>query len=253
VSAIAATEARYGEMWAQDASAMYGYAASSAAAGRLKQLTVPSHITNPAGIANQAAAVGAAASTSAEQVGLINLTSNGPNAVQSLASPVSSTAAATGLDPLIHSIDGLLGTPFVHSALTHTVSGAVADHGVTTATGNQESDDDIVGAAPRAATAATLVHAVKPAGIGGTPILAGVGNAASVGRVSVPASWPTAAPATTAATALAGTGWAVPEEDGPIEAMPGAPAVVVPASGVGGGAGPRYGVKPVIMPTEGLF
>lgn len=32
--AIAATEAQYAEMWAQDAAAMYGYAASSAAAPR---------------------------------------------------------------------------------------------------------------------------------------------------------------------------------------------------------------------------
>lgn len=36
--AIMATEAHYGEMWAQDALAMYGYAASSAAAGRLNPL-----------------------------------------------------------------------------------------------------------------------------------------------------------------------------------------------------------------------
>ena len=32
--AIAATEAQYGEMWAQDAAAMYGYAANSAAPPR---------------------------------------------------------------------------------------------------------------------------------------------------------------------------------------------------------------------------
>ena len=32
--AIAANEAQYGEMWAQDATAMYGYAANSAAARR---------------------------------------------------------------------------------------------------------------------------------------------------------------------------------------------------------------------------
>lgn len=57
VSAIAATEARYGEMWAQDASAMYGYAAASAVAARLNPLTRPSHITNPAGLAHQAAAL----------------------------------------------------------------------------------------------------------------------------------------------------------------------------------------------------
>lgn len=38
-SAIAATEAEYAEMWAQDATAMYGYAASSAAATQLSTLS----------------------------------------------------------------------------------------------------------------------------------------------------------------------------------------------------------------------
>ncbi len=39
--AIAATEAQYAEMWAQDAAAMYGYAGSSASAGVLTPLTSP--------------------------------------------------------------------------------------------------------------------------------------------------------------------------------------------------------------------
>jgi PPE-repeat protein len=68
VPAIAAAEARYSEMWAQDASAMYGYAASSAAAGRLSPLTEPTPVSTLAGIANQGAAVAqAAASGSAVQ------------------------------------------------------------------------------------------------------------------------------------------------------------------------------------------
>lgn len=88
VSAIAATEARYGEMWAQDASAMYGYAAASAVAARLNPLTRPSHITNPAGLAHQAAAVGqAGASASARQVGLSHLISDVADAVLSFAFP----------------------------------------------------------------------------------------------------------------------------------------------------------------------
>jgi hypothetical protein len=57
----------------------------------------------------------------------------------------------------------------------------------------------------------------------------------------------------TARTALDGTGWAVPEEDGPIAAMPPAPGMFVSASGAGVGAGPRYGVRPVVMPKQGLF
>ena len=56
--AIAMTEAQYGEMWAQDAGAMYGYAGNSAAASRVTAFTAPPSTTNPAGSANQASAVG---------------------------------------------------------------------------------------------------------------------------------------------------------------------------------------------------
>ena len=54
--AIMATEAHYGEMWAQDAAAMYGYAASSAAASTLAPFTPPKSTTNPAGLTGQSAA-----------------------------------------------------------------------------------------------------------------------------------------------------------------------------------------------------
>src|ERR1700742_4185827 len=63
--AIAANEAQYGEMWAQDAAAMYGYAASSASATTLTPFTPPQQNTNPAGSANQAAAASQATGTAA--------------------------------------------------------------------------------------------------------------------------------------------------------------------------------------------
>src|SRR5271163_1481122 len=44
--AIAATEAQYGEMWAQDAAAMYGYAGSSATASQVTPFTAPPQTTN---------------------------------------------------------------------------------------------------------------------------------------------------------------------------------------------------------------
>ena len=49
-----ATEAHYAEMWAQDAAAMYGYAASSASAGTLTPMTPPAPTANPPGLAGQA-------------------------------------------------------------------------------------------------------------------------------------------------------------------------------------------------------
>ena len=54
--AIAATEAHYMEMWAQDAAAMYGYAGSSAAATQLTPFTEPPQTTNAAAEPMQAAA-----------------------------------------------------------------------------------------------------------------------------------------------------------------------------------------------------
>jgi PPE-repeat protein len=63
--AIAAAEAEYAEMWAQDATAMYGYAAASAIATRLAQFTEPAPTTDQSGLAAQAAAVGQALATPA--------------------------------------------------------------------------------------------------------------------------------------------------------------------------------------------
>ncbi|WP_066912430.1 PPE family protein [Mycobacterium interjectum] len=55
--AIMATEAQYMEMWAQDAAAMYGYAASSAAATVLTPYQAPPNTSTPDAPAEQGAAV----------------------------------------------------------------------------------------------------------------------------------------------------------------------------------------------------
>src|SRR5262249_33558246 len=62
--AIAATEADYTEMWAQDAAAMYGYAGSSATASQLQPFNEPPQTTNEAGPEMQAAAVGQSSTSS---------------------------------------------------------------------------------------------------------------------------------------------------------------------------------------------
>ena len=70
-SAIAASEAQYAEMWAQDSAAMQGYASSSAAASTLSPFTSPPQTTNPAGLAGQAATVAQAAITPNQILGSI--------------------------------------------------------------------------------------------------------------------------------------------------------------------------------------
>ena len=91
-SAIATTEARYAEMWAQDAAAMYQYAGSSAAATALTPFNSPQQNTNPGGPAAQAAAVGQASGASAGNAQSIvsnvpQTFSAVPAALQSLATP----------------------------------------------------------------------------------------------------------------------------------------------------------------------
>jgi len=71
-AAIAATEAQYAEMWAQDATAMYGYAASATAASQLTPFAPPPQTTTPNAAANQNGAVAQANASSAAT------TPNGP-------------------------------------------------------------------------------------------------------------------------------------------------------------------------------
>ena len=96
--AIAATEAQYGEMWAQDAAAMYGYAANSAAATQVTPFTAAPQTTNPAGSAVQSAAVTQAAGTSAgtSQSTLSQLVSRFPRRYRASHRP-----------PLVHGVRGV--------------------------------------------------------------------------------------------------------------------------------------------------
>jgi PPE-repeat protein len=254
--AIIATEAHYAEMWAQDAAAMYGYAASSASAGTLTPMTPPTPTANPAGLAGQAAAVAHAGTATGSQAGLVQTISSLPNAVAALASPVAAVPAQATFNPL--------GIPFVTNAINGAVNTAAwwVMNAIPTAILLSHAANGASATIAEAASAETvagglgvtgLAGAVGPAGstgFVGAPVLAGLGQASTVGGLSVPASWSAATPATSSgASALAGSGWAVaPEEAAPVAAVPaGMPAVATAGKSLGFG-GPRYGFKPTVMP-----
>ena len=135
--AIAATEALYGEMWAQDAAAMYGYAGSSAAAATVTPFGSPPETTNAAGAASQAGTVAQATGTSSSagvQSTLSQVVSTMPNALQSMASPMSaagtnpfapgSNTATTGIAGFLNMLSGQTGSAFgsfITSALSNGV------------------------------------------------------------------------------------------------------------------------------------
>jgi PPE-repeat protein len=209
--AIAATEAQYAEMWAQDAGAMYGYAGASAAATTVTPFNPPPPTTNPAGTVTQATA----AATGTTQSTLAQLLSQVPSTLQSLASGGSfngaaaiSTLLSTPANQFIEPLVGALGGDAVFLFGPMIVGGSVL--------GLLSPLLSLVGEAPVAAVSAvsgvpggalgTLAGSYG-SGLGGAGVSAGLGRAAAVGGLSVPQSWGTAAPAIRlAATALPAAG-----------------------------------------------
>ena len=119
---IAQLEAQYGQMWAQDATAMYGYAGQSAAAAKVTPFASPAATTNPGGTATQAAAVSQATGTSAatgSQKVLSQLTSSMPNSLQSLATPAATAAPETLFQKLYGFIFGTTVLPTSLSAFVN--------------------------------------------------------------------------------------------------------------------------------------
>ena len=92
-------------------------------------------------------------------------------------------------------------------------------------------------------------------GVGGAT-LAGMGSAAEVGGMSVPAGWAAGAPGAAAETTLAGTGWTASVDEAATGMGSGGMNGVMPGMASAGGksgmgiGGPRYGVKPKVMPKQ---
>jgi PPE-repeat protein len=206
-AAIAATETDYAEMWAQDATAMYGYAGSSAAASTLTPFTPPPPTTNPAGAGSQAAAVAQSSMMSGSRV--INAV---PQALQSLASSTTSAAPASALSDLLSLIT--LPLTLVEIPIATTAVGASATSIATslTAVGTNfrgfaiNADRDFAqgrgpytGYGPGAAKLPEWFWSgqgsvASPSDAVPASVSAGLGQANTVGRLSVPSAWTVAAP-----------------------------------------------------------
>ena len=193
-AAIAATEAHYTEMWAQDATAMYAYAGSSVTASQLTPFGPAPQTTNAAAASGQAAAVTHATATSAgaNAQTVSQLTSATPQTLQSLAASTSVAAA----DPTASTSDlsQFLVGPFNPLKLYEPFGGNF-DFGLQNflaGFNRQNLQLAYDGAVSRAA--AGLGPAVTYSG--GQPVMAQVSGSGAVGNLSVPPSWASAAPAT---------------------------------------------------------
>jgi PPE-repeat protein len=268
--AIAANEALYGEFWAQDAAAMYAYASSaSVASSTLTPLTPPAQTTNPAAQVQQGTAVGNAVGSNGSSAALNSSLGGLQNAVTTAANPAAAAPAADtlfGPTGILSALNGLFGQPIVGNAIYNVGVTLAWNSAMMTATlpllghflAGAPFGVTISDAAPLGAGLGfgTTLAGASSGGFGGAATLAGMGSASSVGGMSVPASWSAAAPAATAGEAtLAGSGWTAAVDEtagmgggGMNGVMPGM-ASAGGKSGMGL-AGPRYGVKPKVMPRQ---
>ncbi|MDT5085587.1 MAG: hypothetical protein QOJ61_2630 [Mycobacterium sp.] len=267
---IAQLEAQYGEMWAQDSAAMYGYAGQSAAATQVTPFASPAATTNPGGTAAQTAAVSSAtgnsAATSSQQI-LQQLTSSMPASLQSLASPTSAATTTTpfqdlysflfGTTVLATNLSALVTSYSPYAALFYNTEGlpyfsvGMGNFGTQIA----KSTGMLGGALPAAAAPPAL------GGLGGLGAALGggaahsvsavSGGAGAVGKLAVPASWVGATPpAAPHGVQLVSSVSAAPEAAGAGSGnlLGGMPLAGGGRGGGLGGFGPRYGFKPTVMP-----
>ncbi|HEU0189707.1 MAG TPA: PPE family protein [Mycobacterium sp.] len=268
---IAATEAQYGEMWAQNCLAMDTYAAQSLAAGRLEPFAQPSATTEPAGMADQATAVSRAAGDAAATKTVSSVRGELGTLAESAhpnpAPVIDQTAAGNASD--VFNDPGLkFGQTGVTQSLNTASLGAngvnAVWRGLSGVVGAAKLMADGAKAAGTAAvaTGAAQGAAAAASGLGGLGTVAGgLGNAGMIGGLSVPPSW--AAPATLASSfgpvsggtwqAVGGSGLVSEVAPHGLPGMPGVPAAGTAAGmaargGGGFGMAPRYGFKVPVMP-----
>ncbi|WP_096291139.1 PPE family protein [Mycobacterium ahvazicum] len=250
--AIAATEAQYMEMWAQDAAAMFGYAAASTLATELTPFTPSPRTTDPEGTTDQAQAVAKAVSEPASQSGqpAANATTQAaatnavPQAAQQLSTNVTAAASpsATATDPpwwsnwfTIPTPDNPMGWgPSVPQTIFKQLSGLPYFGTGLGAFGYSIQQQTTFGLGSTAGASGAWYPTPQFSGLaalggghpGGLAATAHLASSAKVGGLSVPNAWGNAAPAaleeraiqaTTVNYATSATG---PANNGVLQGMP---------------------------------
>lgn len=238
--AIAATEAAYGEMWAQDAAAMFGYAEASAPSADLSPFAEPPATTTEAGLAAQEAAVGRAAATPVEGEAASTL----PQQLQTLSAPATADPAPTQPPP-----PSVLELHQYFNAYTKFTQTPIQIQLTSGAWGSLlfKLGEGVLPHKAAAIMPAAGLGAAS-AGVHPTAVHARVGTAIPMGALSVPPGWAAATPsAGTAAVQL--TSASTPA----ITATPGSTPHLMAPPLAGAGAQQRTGGTPVLRTLNRRF
>ncbi len=269
---IAQLEAQYGEMWAQDASAMYSYAGQSATATKTAPFTKAPQISNDSAPATQGTAVAHATANStagntsnAVSKALTNMsqpaTTATTAATQATDGPPTSSynalwylltgqsTAPTNLAAIVNGYSPYAGLFYNTEGLPY-FSVGMGNFGVQMAKTLGLIGGAAPAAVPKALPALGGLGGLLGGGAAAAHPAAAIGNAASIGgKLSVPVAWTggPAVPAMGHAAIPVSTVSAAPEAaGGPGNLLGGMPLAGV-GTGTHSGAGPRYGFRPTVM------
>lgn len=264
--AIAATDAQYGEMWAQDASAMTSYTTASRAASQMAPFSAPQSATTPGATALQSNAVLGAANNAVAAPAATPATSIWDWLGLAPNSNTSTTGLAGIMNFLSNSNPNLFGA-FINNNSWSGILNGFTTNGIMNPNTFVDSMVAVNGLSAGGATTEGLEDLA--AGLGGSAPLAsavsvpaaaataGVGQASLVGALSVPQAWGTTGGtiSTVAATTQVGAGAyhsfgaatpMVTEEAGAV-GMPGLPLAGIPGPHHDEFADPIYGFRPRVI------
>ena len=263
--AIAATDAQYGEMWAQDASAMTSYTTASRAASEMTPFSAPQSDTTTGATALQANAVlgatnNAVAAAATQATSILDWLGLAPN------SNTSTTGLAGVMNFLSNSNENLTGAFLNNNSWSGILNGFTTNgilnpntfvDSMRTVNSLSAVGDTTSGLEDLAAglgNAGSLASAVSVPGAAAT---AGLGQASLVGALSVPQAWGATGGtiSTVAATTQVGAGAyhsfgaatpMVVEEAGAV-GMPGLPLAGISGPHQDEFADPIYGFRPRVI------
>ena len=212
--AIAATEGQYSEMWAQDAAAMYGYAGASASASDVVPFADPPATTKAGAQPAAAANASSSSASSAVTQALQSLSSSAASTTTGTsAGTTTGTAAGTSVttpttlqDYLNYFITQVQGVTVSNRNVASRIVGDTAYFPLGLGQFNVSIGQQLIPGTPSGAgSGGSSVLAPGGwgpgpfSGVGGGPVSASVGQAGTIGRLSVPTGWQ-AAPTPTAPT-----------------------------------------------------
>jgi PPE-repeat protein len=261
---ISQLEAQYADFWSQNASALYSYASSSAAATKITSFTEAPAIANPASALTSAVKSATATPATSIQTYIQGLLTNVQARIQSLTGPfIGNTATSkSALSEIWFLLTGQTGLPTNLGTLVNGYSPFAGFFYNTEglpyfSVGMGNFGTQIAKSAGWLGGAAPAAAAAVPKGIGGLgaaaggaggQVAAGLGHGAHVAGLSVPNSWP-GATLPSAAKPMS----AIPVSEPITSGESGAGNLVggLPVGGTGmgrgAGTGPRYGFKPTVM------